>query len=198
LLEPGQPVFRYFRTTIDGTLQEILPASLPLRHSAPRHDSPADTGASALSDSVELVSIRLIGLYRDTRGQISYDTVTRSIRIQNTGLLRNDQCGEPPLPATLLEAVASGSNWVRIRWSASVDESAGEADVRSYSIFRRPAGAPLSASEPIANLPAADLATYEFWDGGRQAGEQLIYSVVVTDCTPAPSTTVSAPILTMP
>jgi type II secretory pathway pseudopilin PulG len=198
LKEAGQPLFRYFKDDPSGALTEFVGGSLPLSHGAPRHDSPADTGSSARADSVGLVTVRLVGVYRDSRGQISYDTVTRSIRIQNTGLLRNDQCGDAPLPITNLDVQPSGPNWVRIRWDASIDDLAGENDLRSYSIFRRPMGAPLTASEPIANLPASSSANYEYWDGGRQTGEQWIYSVVATDCTPAPSSVVAAPAITMP
>ncbi|MDZ7630863.1 MAG: hypothetical protein U5K74_05760 [Gemmatimonadaceae bacterium] len=158
------PVFRYFKRSPAGVLSEVTGGSLPLYHSTPRHGSSADTGATAVIDSIALVKVSLIAMYKDPRGSTVIDTVRRDIRIANQGLLQRSQCGETPIaPGTpaLSIVMLSGVNVVRLIWNASTDELAGERDVEMYAVYRRVFGA-ADWGEPLSNVPGAGLPTLQY------------------------------------
>ncbi len=188
------PVFRYFKKSADGVTSEVTGASLPLYHTASRHGAAADTGALAVVDSVASVRLTLISMYRDPRGSVVIDTVQRSIRIANQGLLQRAQCGENPLvPGTPVPSIqlVGGFAAVRLIWNASGDELTGERDVEMYTVYRRLFGA-VAWTEPLANVPGAGTATLSFTDNSVLPGSRYEYAISALDCTPAPSSLTAA------
>lgn len=185
----GEPIFRYFMRAANGILSEIPAGQLPLVHSVPKHGTAADTGAVARIDSVAIVRLNLISVYKDPRGGAVIDTLQRSVRLANQGLLQRSQCGETPLgPGTpaLAITVIGGLNAVRLTWTASLDELSGERDVEMYAIYRRTVGS-ADWNEPLANIPGAGIATLNYTDGTVLPGTRYEYAISALDCTPAPS-----------
>ena len=194
VVRPGQPVFRYFRTDSAGALVEI--DSLPAVHAAPLHGSPADTGRSALTDSVRVVRVQLVGRSFDRRTQReTLDTVQTSVRLANAGLLRRRTCGEAPLPSAggfaALVAWVNGAPEVRLSWSAMPDETGGERDVERYAIYRRRV-AEAGFGEPLVSVAAGN-GSYQHVDLQVVPGESYVYAVAAQDCTPQNSPLVQAP-----
>jgi type II secretory pathway pseudopilin PulG len=186
----NEPILRYFRRGLSGALSEIPVTSLPVFHQAQRHGSTLDTGSTAVIDSIAVVRVTLVNVFKDPRGGSVVDTLQRNIRIANSGLLVRAQCGEPPIepgtPTAIIQTV-SGVPWVRLSWPASTDELTGERDVEMYAVYRRPVGS-TDWGEPYANVPGAGLATLTFQDNAVVSGNQFEYAVSALDCTPAPST----------
>ncbi len=194
------PVFRYFRRSGVGVLNEFPAASLPLLHSVPRHGASADTGAVAAVDSVSVVRVSLIAFYRDPRGQTVVDTVQRNIRIANQGLLQRAQCGESPIMpgVPVLTTVLQGGVWaVRLVWNASTDELAGERDVEMYAIYRRVFGS-ADWGEPLTNVPGAGIGVLQYIDDTAMSGVRYDYAISALDCTPAPSALTAASNILVP
>ncbi len=188
------PVFRYFKKSADGVTSEVTGAGLPLYHAASKHGAAADTGTVAVIDSVASVRLNLISMYRDPRGSVVIDTVQRSIRIANQGLLQRAQCGENPLvPGTPVLSIqlVGGFAAVRLTWNASGDELTGERDVEMYTVYRRLFGA-VDWTEPLANIPGAGTATLSFTDSSVFPGARYEYAISALDCTPAPSSLTAA------
>ena len=185
----GQPIFRYFRRASDGALSEIPAAQLPLFHSVARHGTAADTGAVARIDSVAIVRINLISVYRNPRGGAVIDSLQRNVRLANQGLLARSQCGDVPLAPgspTLAITLVGGLNAVRLIWLASVDELGGERDVEMYAVYRRAFGS-TDWGEPLTNVPGAGTATLTYIDSAVLPGARYDYALSALDCTPAPS-----------
>jgi type II secretory pathway pseudopilin PulG len=183
------PVFRYYRRSLAGVLSEVTGASLPMLHSVPKHAAAADTGAAATIDSIAVVKVSLIAMYKDPRGTTVIDTVQRNVRIANSGLLQRAQCGEIPLvpgAPTLSIVLLGGINAVKLVWAASSDEIAGERDVEMYAVYRRVVGTP-DWGEPLANVPGAGVATLQYTDNTVNPTVQYEYAISALDCTPAPS-----------
>jgi prepilin-type N-terminal cleavage/methylation domain-containing protein len=185
----GQPIFRYFKRNADGSLSEIPNAQLPLLHSEPRHGVAADSGVAARIDSVAIVRINLISTYKNPRGGHVVDTLQRSVRLANQGLLQRAQCGEAPLAPgapTLTQTLLGALPAVSVSWAASVDELNGERDVEMYALYRRVVGTP-DWGEPLANVPGSGIATLLYTDGNVVPLTQYQYAISALDCTPAPS-----------
>jgi prepilin-type N-terminal cleavage/methylation domain-containing protein len=185
----GTPLFTYFRRNASGSLTQLNDAALPIFHSVPRHGSAADTGATAAVDSIAVVRLTAIAVYKDPRGGYTVDTLRRDVRLANQGLLQRAQCGEIPLvPGSpgLTQITLSGLPAVRLVWNASTDETAGERDVEMYAVYRRVAGT-TDWGEPLANVPGAGTATLTFVDNTVLPTIQYDYAVSAIDCTPAPS-----------
>ncbi len=183
------PVFRYFKRSLAGVLIEVPAGSLPIFHSTPKHGAAADTGATAVIDSIAVVRLSLISMYKDPRGSTSIDTVTRSIRIANQGLLQRAQCGENPLPPggpTLTTPLVGGFYAVKLVWAVSGDELTGERDVEMYTVYRRLFGA-TDWGEPIANVPGTGTTTANFVDNTVVSTVRYEYALGALDCTPATS-----------
>jgi type II secretory pathway pseudopilin PulG len=185
----GLPVFRYFRRNTSGVLTEVPAGSLPMFHSVPKHGTPADTGSTAVIDSISVVRISLIAMFKDAKGETVIDTVTRDVRIANQGLLQRSQCGEIPLvpgtPALNIVTLA-GLPAVRLVWGASTDELAGERDVEMYAVYRRLFGA-TEWGEPLANVPGAGVSSLQYIDNTVDRFKRYEYATSALDCTPAPS-----------
>jgi type II secretory pathway pseudopilin PulG len=194
----SEPILRYFRRGLSGALSEIPSNSLPVFHQAARHGSTLDTGSTAVIDSISVVRVTLVHVFKDPRGGSVIDTLQRNIRIANSGLLVRAQCGEAPIepgtPTAIIQTV-SGVPWVRLSWPASTDELTGERDVEMYAVYRRPQGS-TDWGEPYANVPGAGLATLTFQDNAVVSGNVFEYAVAALDCTPAPSPL--SPLVTIP
>ena len=183
------PVFRYYKRSLAGVLTEYAGSTLPLYHSVPKHATAADTGSAAGIDSVSVVRVSLIAMYKDPRGATVLDTVTRNIRIANQGLLQRAQCGEIPItPGQPVLSIVpiGGLNSVKLVWAASTDELSGERDVEMYAVYRRLFGT-LDWGEPLANVPGAGVATLQYTDNTVAPSTKYDYAISALDCTPAPS-----------
>jgi prepilin-type N-terminal cleavage/methylation domain-containing protein len=198
VLPPNEPVFRYFKADTLGQLVEIPQASLPIYHSAPIHNSKADTAKSALTDSIRVVRIRITGQFIDRKGVKNARPIETGVRIMNAGLLHFHTCGDPPVFSSPVTAVVSTvpSTKVVVTWNSSVDQASGEKDVEQYSIYRRSSANPLF-SEPIASIPSGS-ATYTFTDTQVTSGDQLIYGIAAVDCGGQSSAVNSAPLVIVP
>lgn len=194
------PVFRYFKRSPAGVLSEYTAASLPLHHSVSRHAAAADTGAAAGVDSIAVVRVSLIAMYKSPRGSAVIDTMQRNIRIANQGLLQRAQCGEIPITPgapTLTIVTIGGLNAVRLVWAASTDELTGERDVEMYAVYRRLWGT-FDWGEPLTNVPGAGLPTLQYTDNTVFPTVRYEYAISALDCTPAPSGLTAASNITVP
>jgi prepilin-type N-terminal cleavage/methylation domain-containing protein len=198
VLPTGEPAFRYFKPDTTGLLVEIPQASLPLYHSAPIHNSKADTAKFALVDSIRVVRVRITGQYTDRKGVLNKRTVETGVRIMNAGLLHFHTCGDPPLAPSAVLAVVSlvPSPKVVVTWNSSVDQSSGEKDVEQYSIYRRLAASPLF-TEPMASIPGGS-PSFVFTDTQVQSGDQFVYGISAVDCGGQSSAVISAPLVIVP
>lgn len=179
-------VFQYFKKDSTGNLLPVGGGSLPVYHYARVHGSPADTGRSALMDSIKAVRVRMTAMYRDRNGVQIIRRIDMTIQLMNAGLIRRSSCGESPLgPTNLAVAVVTdtltNTPMVRFNWIKSGDEKAGEKDIERYSIFRRLASG--AFGEPVASIPAGD-SLYTFYDRTVAQGDTVVYGVTAQDCTP--------------
>jgi prepilin-type N-terminal cleavage/methylation domain-containing protein len=197
-LPPGEPVFRYFKADTLGQLVEISQSMLPIYHSAPIHNSKADSSTSALTDSIRVVRVRLSGVYVDRAGKKLVRPIETGVRIMNSGLLHFSTCGDPPLFSSAITAVASTipSTRVVVGWTSSVDQAAGEKDVEQYSIYRRKDTDPAFA-EPLASIPSGS-PTYSFTDTQVASGDRWVYGVAARDCGGQSSALLSSPVVIVP
>lgn len=205
LLPVGEePFFRYLKKTIDNTgAGDLLPvpdSTLPLRHVVPIHGSPADSGMAAVVDSVKAVRITLGSYNRRAReGEPDEATLTRLVDLPNAGFGLLLTCGDEPILGvalnTDLTVGATGDPAVRLRWSASVDESSGEGDVIRYVVWRRAAGE--DWADPYLSIPAGE-ASYEYIDSAVLPGVQYQYALAAQDCTPSLSSRVLGGWVTIP
>ena len=198
VLPTNEPVFRYFKADTLGQLVEIPQNTLPLYHSAPIHNSKADTAKFALIDSIRVVRVRITGQYTDRKGIKLARPVETGVRIMNAGLLHFHTCGDPPIFGAAVVAVASNnpSTKVTVTWPSAVDQTSGEKDVEQYSIYKRSNANPLFG-EPIASVPGGT-PTYSFTDTQVQTGDQLVYGIAAVDCGGQSSAVNSAPLVIVP
>lgn len=186
-LQPGGPVFRYYKADSSGRQVEIPQSRLPLFHFAPIHGSPRDTAKSALTDSIRGVQVSLHGIYNDPDKGPIVKRIQSGIRLMNAGLVKQSACGEQPTPALGIMASLTQDDppQITVSWSPSTDETSGEKDIQRYALFRRAAAA-LDWGDPFASV-AGGLDAYSFVDGDLQLGQQWTYAVSAQDCTPANS-----------
>jgi hypothetical protein len=184
----GQPVFRYYKTDTLGAPVEIAQNKLPLFHFSKIHGSRTDTLNSALTDSIRSVRVHLNGVYVDRNGATTTRSIDTSVRIMNSGLLKYQTCGEPPIFTSAVGVTTSNNPapQVVLTWTKALDESAGEKDVEVYALFKR---LPTDANfgEPFASV-AAGFATYTFTDTNVASGDRWVYGVVAQDCDGQSST----------
>ena len=196
---PGEPVFRYFKADTLGQLVEIPQSSLPIYHSAPIHNSKADTLTSALTDSIRVVRVRLTGVYVDRAGKKLNRPIETGIRIMNAGLLHFATCGDPPIFTSAVTALANtnaSAPKVVVGWTSSVDQTAGEKDVEQYSIYRRK-DTDLAFTEPLASIPSG-ASTYSFTDTQVASGDRWVYGVAARDCGGQSSAVMTSPLVVVP
>jgi prepilin-type N-terminal cleavage/methylation domain-containing protein len=203
---PGvDTLFRYFKSDTLGTLTEIPRATLPIVHTATVHGTQADTGRSAMTDSVRQVRAQFNSIFHHSLK--ASDTTQRrlnlTIKLMNAGLIHHVTCGSPPIAPTNLAAAVTPADgitvpqtFVTVTWTKSVDDGAGEKDVERYAIYRR-LTSQANFDQPMASVVGGH-ATYSFIDTDLQSGQQWIYGVTALDCSPANSAMVSAPAVTIP
>jgi hypothetical protein len=193
VVRPGQRVFRYFGSGPSGALVEI--DSVPAVHTAVQHGNAADTARSALTDSVRVVRVMLVGRSIDRRtGRETLDTVQTSVRLANAGLLRRKTCGEAPLAGSpgfvAFRQWVNGVPEVRLAWTAMPDETGGERDIERYAIYRRRSGE-IGFGEPLVSV-AAGQSAYVHLDTQVEPAETYVYGIVAQDCTPQNSPVVQS------
>ncbi len=192
IVNPTDTIFQYFKLDSLGVLRPITTATLPIVHTAAMHASTADTGKSALADSIKLVKVQFTSVFHDPRsGQDVFRRMQTTVHLMNAGLIRHATCGQPPLGVTPTAVVtpANGTTipqtYVTVTWAASVDDATGEKDVDRYAIFRRLSSVS-TFDEPVTSIPAG-AANYTFTDADLISGQHWIYGVAAQDCTPASS-----------
>jgi prepilin-type N-terminal cleavage/methylation domain-containing protein len=189
------PFFTYYKADSTNTLVQVLESKMPLIHTAIIHDTPADTGMSAQTDSVKAVRIHFLAAARDAKtGKDALRSVEIMVRMMNSGLLKFSSCGSEPLPAPAPTLVTNLLNanpkFVKLTWAAAPDDSAsGEKDLERYAIFRKR----LSTdpwSDPITSI-AAGRSSYTYTDNAVVLGNTYIYGVAPQDCTPSMAQTIN-------
>jgi type II secretory pathway pseudopilin PulG len=192
IVPAGQSFFQYLKPNSTGGLDSIKTAQLPLFHSAPIHGSIADTGASAITDSIRVIRMTVTGLYNDPDKGAIMKTVQSSTKLLNAGMVRSTVCGDVPIAVTTVVAVrtpnTSHPTKVTISWTKSLDQDAGERDVARYLVFKK-STASADWGSPIADL-AATQPIFSVDDTTLPAGD-WVYSVVAQDCSPANSSATS-------
>ncbi len=195
------PFFRFERE-VDGTgaLEAVPDSVLPIHHAEPIHLALADTGASAMADSVRTVQVTLVasnGLTGDSERTVR---IQRTISLPNAGRQRLTTCGSAPLFGDSLVAtpttLAGGERAVELTWGQAVDESGGEADVVRYVLWRRQTGA-TDWGVPFVAVPAG-AASYGYTDATVDSAGIYEFAVAAQDCTPTLSTLESSGWVTIP
>jgi prepilin-type N-terminal cleavage/methylation domain-containing protein len=190
--------FTYWVAEADGRLRELTADTV--WHSAPVHESAADTAGSALADSIKLVEIAFTVKVPGRRFEEPVErNISMGVALKNAGLIRNPACGDRPAlgVAPDAELTATSPPRVTISWPPALDENAGELDVQQYTLYRREAGA--LVPRPIASLPPAPGAPgYSYVDTDVEPGRTYIYYLGATDCTPAQSDLAQSPAVTVP
>lgn len=191
----GGQFFAYVRLGRDAGgatgLQEVPTDSLPLIHDATAHLSPADTGQSAVADSVRAVRVSFAAEGgREDDGTVRRVPMSRLIALPNAGLGSRNTCGSPPLLGSALAAAGttlpSGDPAVRLSWTAAVDEAGGERDVVRYLIWRRAVGS-ADWGDPYTAIPGGG-SPYLWEDTEVESGDLFEYALAAQDCSPALST----------
>jgi type II secretory pathway pseudopilin PulG len=163
--------------------------------------STADSANYVRPDSVRAVRMN----YRITNGLAGADERTRTIstviEVPNNGIRMPDICGRAPFPPGAFAATdaGDGSGRVTISWTRSVDQDAGERDVRQYIIWRRLSSAPAFAQPILVTAAETDRDTYTTDITDQVPGLSYTFGIAAQDCTPALSSistaavTVAAP-----
>jgi hypothetical protein len=185
---PGLPFFRYMAISEPAgglRLDSIPDNQLPLRHTARRHGSPADSASSARTDSIRGVRVSLRSVGTNVDGYTPEVQATRMVRFPNSGLAALQTCGGSPLsgiaPVAVFEVV-DGQPQIRITWPQAIDEAGGEEDVVRYVLWKR-VGA-VAWGDPFRSIPAG-AANYTTVDGDIESGQAIQYALAAQDCTPA-------------
>ena len=188
IVPAGTNFFQYMKPNSTGGLDSIRAAKLPLFHSAPVHGSPADTAASALTDSIRVIRMTVTGLYNDPDKGAIMKTVVSSTKLLNAGMSRSSVCGDKPIAVPSATAVrVPNTNTpvkVTITWNKSLDQDAGEKDVERYMVFKK-STASVDWGSPIADLAAAQN-SYTLDDTTLPSGD-WVYGIIAQDCSPSNS-----------
>ncbi len=204
LRDGSKPFFSYERFAVDSEGQDVLalvPDSLiPIIHTAKIHLSPADTGRSALADSIRAVLVSLQATNGLTGAAERRVTLSRLIPLPNAVLGKMATCGSPPILGVSLTAradtLSDGAPAVTLTWNPAVDEVGGEKDVVRYVIWRRDNGA-TSWGDPYVAVPAGK-SSYSYQDGAVIPGTTYQYGLAAQDCTPSLSTIAASSPVTIP
>jgi type II secretory pathway component PulJ len=199
IVPSGQNFFQYMKPNSVGGLDSIRASKLPLFHTAPIHGSPADTGSSALTDSIRVVRMTVTGLYNDPDKGAIMKTVVSSTKLLNAGMSRSSVCGDKPIAVTNATATrwppAGTPTKVTISWSSSLDQDAGEKDVARYMIFKKKTSSSDWGS-PIADL-AASQTNYTLDDTSLSSGVWM-WGVIAQDCSPSNSAVTNTGAINVP
>lgn len=203
IYDPGDTIFQYFRPDSTGALQPVSVAALPLYHPAFTHGAPSDTASRAWIDSVRTVKVNLKSVFHDPRtGKDVYRKLSTTVHLMNAGLIHRSTCGQPPIAVAVTATVVPADGitvpqtYVKVAWTPSIDDGAGENDVQRYAIYRMLSSAS-GFDQPLTSVPAGDSA-YSFIDTDLQSGQSWIYGVAAQDCTPSNSAIGTATAVTIP
>jgi prepilin-type N-terminal cleavage/methylation domain-containing protein len=176
----GGPAFRYFipGTAINSRLEVTAP-TLPL------YFKEGTVGPDTMLAKLSEVRVQLAAVFKDPLGQDIYRSVNEYIPLLNAGLLHASACGAAPqAPTSITPTAWPAGDSIDVAWPASGDETGGERDVKSYSVYRR-VGSSGNWGTPIYTVPGAGTVTYDFEDKTVPLGPAYQYAVVARDCTPA-------------
>jgi type II secretory pathway pseudopilin PulG len=188
LLRGAGPFFTYYGAGTGSSPIAALPtASLPVRHGAAVHGSPADTGRDALVDGIRAVRVAYAATNGLTGAREARREISRMIRLPNAGLGTHRVCGAPPILGTTLTATgvsetATTPGSIRLQWSRALDEVTGELDVIRYVIWRK-GSASDPWGDPLASVPPGS-SSYVYVDSDAEPDRQYWYAVAAQDCTP--------------
>lgn len=195
IVPAGRTFFQYFRPNSAGTLDSIKTSQLPLYHLAAVHSSPADTGKSAITDSIRVVRMTVTGLYNDPDKGAIMKTVVSATKLLNAGMVQSTVCGDVPLAVTTASATLINSPVppflpvsVHLVWNSSLDQDNGEKDVQRYLVYKKTTSSGDWGS-PIADL-AASQTTYSL-DDTSLSNDEWVYGIVAQDCSPTNSSITS-------
>lgn len=202
---PGvDTLLRYFKADTLGTLTEIPRSVLPIVHTATVHGAQADTGRSAMTDSIRYVRAQFTSVFHHSKDP--KDTTQRrlnlTMKLMNSGLIHHETCGSAPIAPTALLATVTPAGgtvtqtFVTLTWTKSVDDGAGEKDVERYGVYRR-LSSQATFDQPLGSVVGGQ-STYQFIDTDLTSGQEWIYGVTALDCSPANSPMVSAAAVTIP
>jgi len=200
LLRTGNtPFFQYFRLRTPNNapafIEQLPNGQVPVIHSAPLHQSPADVSPSALADSLHGTVVSFTATNGLTGARERRRALSRLVRFPNAGMATRQTCGDGPILGVALNATVvggAGSEAVRLTWNRAVDEGGGERDVERYVIWRRIAGA-ASWGDPYRSFPAGS-ASYQWDDQVVDPATTYEYALAAQDCTPTLSArAISAP-----
>ncbi|MBT3774521.1 MAG: prepilin-type N-terminal cleavage/methylation domain-containing protein [Gemmatimonadales bacterium] len=203
--EGSVPFFRYIRR-IDyasqaSTIDSIPDSQLPIRHIERFHAVAADTGASALTDSIRAVRVSFRTTNGVTTGNERIASVSRIIYMPNAGFGTTMTCGSEPILGTTLAAVpfdtGGGLYASRLTWNAATDETSGESDVARYVIYRQEWPIGTDWGDPYLSIPAGN-STYQYLDQSVEPGTVYRYALAAQDCTPSLSTLTASGDVTIP
>lgn len=199
LQHPTLPFFQYLLQRRVGTQDTLVVAAgteMPLkRYWPPAGNSSADTANAIRADSVRAVRFS----FRVTNGKTGTDERTQPvsviINLPNNGLANIPVCGDRPVAPGSINTTSLGGGKVRIDWTPSPDETGGQRDVVTYSIYRRLVFNPDWGSA----IQSVRRGTVTFTDESPTVGSVYRYAVAATDCNPLESNpVVSPPVLVTP
>jgi prepilin-type N-terminal cleavage/methylation domain-containing protein len=178
------PFFRYMYLNVDAvgtqTVDTLSGATLPKSY---------DTDTIISKDRVRgvIISFTVTNGLADTAERTRPVSVIASL--PNIGMRQLQTCGAAPLPVSAPVAVNAGPGAIKVTWTASPDENAGERDVMRYEITRRASFAP-AVWQNVASIPAGGV--YTFTDTGLNNTVTYWYAIAAQDCTPAFSPAVTS------
>ena len=205
LASDNAPFFRYLRKvdfpSAASIIDSIPDGQLPVRHWVPMHGLPADTGSSALADSIRAVRVS----FRTTNGivgdQERISEVSRIVTFPNAGLGTFATCGDEPILGQAITAVPvdpGNGEWVAaLSWQPATDETGGERDVARYVIYRQEIPITGDWGDPYLSIPAGE-ASYTYSDQAVESGQTYQYALAAQDCTPSLSTLTASAIIVIP
>lgn len=206
LQQDSTPFFQYMRridfTSAASAIALIDNDSLPISHTSTFHRVAADTGASALADSIRAVRVTFRSTNGLTGDQERIVAASRMIDLPNAGFSLMQTCGDEPimgdtLGATTVDIDSDGDMEVELIWNAAVDETAGELDVARYVIYRQETPITTDWGDPYLSIPAG-LTSYSYIDGLVASGTTYQYALAAQDCTPMLSTLETSPLVVIP
>jgi prepilin-type N-terminal cleavage/methylation domain-containing protein len=195
------PTFTYMVLDSTGTPVAIPTSKLPIFHVA-THGATNDTGRVALTDSIRLVKLHLVGMTIGPKRDTVYRSVDMSVRLMNSGLLHHTTCGDAPIfgqTVTATYVAGSAPDQITVTWNAATDETGGEKDVERYFIYRRRSAATTFGQE-IAIVPAGQ-SSYLYTDlpsDSTGTTGDWVYGVLAQDCGAQNSSVAISPAVTAP
>ncbi|MBX3133835.1 MAG: hypothetical protein KF689_10680 [Gemmatimonadaceae bacterium] len=188
---PADSAFFSYFTASGDTLVEVAAGSLPM------------LWTDAALANVRAVGLRSSGIYK---GKIDTSDVIRTVRwrtvLPNAAAAAGVDCGGAPgAPSspwhTKQTATGSGSYHVRVGWTASGDDSAGDSDVTHYVVWIRYNSSPVTWTR-VAAVPALRVGSYRYDHYHPSHNGQVRYGVSTVDCGGATSAVVQTNPVTLP